>query len=372
MWSRRFLPVAAGSVALLLVAAVAVVLLSREDPVRVSAHFDRAVGLYEGSDVRILGVRVGQVTKITPVGDSVRVDMEYAAKYQVPAAAKAVIIAPSVVSDRYVQLTPAYRGGPTLSDGASIPLGRTATPVELDAIFTSLNDLTVALGPDGANRDGAFARLLAVGAENLDGQGARLNQTVGDLSQAVTTLSEGRDDMFDTVRNLQVFTSALAANDEQLRAFNDDLATVAAQLAGEREELRVALRNLAIALDEIATFVRENKDALAANVAQLADLSQTLANQRAALEETLDVAPLVLSNLQLAYNPSAGTLDTRNNAEQLADPALYLCSLLRAVGEPQSTCDAVNDAFAQLPIAPAGETEPGLDRTLGGILGGGS
>ncbi len=76
-----------------------------------TAHFPRAVSIYQGSDVRILGVNVGRVTAVTPEGNSVRVDMEYDASYRVPADAKAVIVTPTLVADRFVQLTPAYHSG---------------------------------------------------------------------------------------------------------------------------------------------------------------------------------------------------------------------------------------------------------------------
>ena len=242
------LPMVAGALVLLLLLALVARLWPGAGTVQATAHFPRAVGLFVGSDVRILGVKVGEVKEVVPEGTSVRVEFEYEDKYKVPRDAKAAVVAPSVVSDRYVQLTPVYESGPTLADGADIPMEQTATPVELDRIFASLNDLNVALGPEGANKGGALSRLLKVGADNLDGQGAKMNATFRDFSKAVETLNSGRDDLFGTVRNLQVFTTALAQNDQQVRSFNQNLSSVADQLAGEREELSAALRNLAVAL----------------------------------------------------------------------------------------------------------------------------
>ena len=92
--------------------------------------------------------------------------------------------------------------------------------MELDRISSSLDDLLVALGPTGANKDGAFADLLDTGAKNLDGQGQKLHDTNRDLSKALETLSGGRNDLFGTVKNLQVFTTMLATNDGQVRRLN--------------------------------------------------------------------------------------------------------------------------------------------------------
>ncbi|MER6125578.1 MCE family protein [Streptomyces sp. NPDC001795] len=359
--------------ALAVVAALAVVLWPHSRTVRVTAYFPRTVGIYPGSDVRVLGVRIGEVRTITPEGGRVRVELEYDAVRKVPAGAQAAIINSSVVSDRYVQLLPVYWKGPVLRDGAVIPESRTAVPVELDRIFDSLHTTAEALGPKGANKDGSLSRLLGVSADNLKGQGANLNQAVDDLSQAVTTLSDGRGDLFGTVRNLQVFTAALAADDKSVRSFNDDLAAVAKQLAGEREDLAEALRHLASALGDVSDFVRNNKKSMTSDVEGLSKVTKVLVTQRAALEELLTVAPTGLSNLQDAYNASSGTLDTRNNAQAPQDPASLLCSLLRTTGDVggrNPDCKELRRLFDSLPELPAAPATTGtVDRTLGGILG---
>jgi phospholipid/cholesterol/gamma-HCH transport system substrate-binding protein len=365
--------------ALALVAALTYVLWPRSESVHVTAYFPRTVGIYPGSDVRVLGVRIGEVEKITPEGDRVRVELTYDEGRKVPADAKAAIINSSVVSDRYVQLLPVYRKGPVLRNGAVIPETRTAVPVELDRIFDSLHTTADALGPKGANKDGSLSRLLGVSADNLDGQGKNLNQTVEDLSQAVTTLSDGRTDLFGTVGNLQVFTAALAADDKSVRSFNTDLAKVAGQLAGERKDLADALKNLGTALGDVSAFVKNNKKSLTSNVKGLSKVTKVLVTQRAALAELLEVAPTGLSNLNNAYNPSSGTLDTRNNAQQAQDPASLLCSVLKTTGDEggkndagdkNPDCKELKDLFDSLPKVPQGSAVTGtVDRTLGGILG---
>ncbi|MFI7410002.1 MCE family protein [Streptomyces sp. NPDC049627] len=370
-WRKR----AALLTVLVLVAGLTYVLWPRPEPVRVTAYFPRTVGIYPGSDVRVLGVRIGEVKEITPEGGRVRVELEYDAGRKVPADAQAAIINSSVVSDRYVQLLPVYRGsGPVLRTGDEIPESRTAVPVELDRIFDSLHTTAEALGPDGANKDGALSRLLGVSADNLDGQGKNLHQTVEDLSAAVSTLSDGRTDLFGTIRNLQVFTAALAADDKSVRSFNSSLAQVAEQLAGERKDLAAALKNLGTALGDVSAFVKKNKKSLTSNVEGLSKVTKVLVTQRAALEELLEVAPTGMSNLNNAYNPAAGTLDTRNNADQAQDPASLLCSVLKTTGDEggkNPDCAELRKLFDSLPELPQGGTAVTgtVDRTLGGILG---
>ncbi|HUQ54318.1 MlaD family protein, partial [Lentzea sp.] len=98
---------------------------------KVTAHFAAAVGVYPGGDVRVLGVKVGTIDEVVPDGKTVRVVFSLDRSVRVPQNAQAVVVSPSVVSDRYVQLTPAYTGGPTMGDDTVIPRERTATPVEL-------------------------------------------------------------------------------------------------------------------------------------------------------------------------------------------------------------------------------------------------
>jgi phospholipid/cholesterol/gamma-HCH transport system substrate-binding protein len=358
-----------------------------------TARFDRAVGLYESSDVRVLGVKIGKVTSIVPEGDDVRVDMTYDAKYKIPADAKAVVIAPSIVSDRYVQLTPVYRGGDVMASGVTLSGDRTAVPVELDDIYDSFNELNLALGPKGANKDGALSDLLDVSARNLDGNGEMLGQTLKDFSLGLTALSDSREELFGTVANLADFSNTIARSDETVRTFNRDLADVAAQLEGEREDLAQATASLSIALGEVASFVRENREDLTVNIADLAEATRFLRDRQASLEEFLSTSATALSNLQLAYNPDSGTLDTRDNnvAESEGNPALVLCEILQTVGQDPEDCKEATDAiFGGLPIplpggAQGAQAEPAQqpaataprrapaqrDLTLGGILDGG-
>lgn len=369
--------------------AAAVAVWPRTSLTTVSADFVRAVGLYPGSDVRILGVRVGQVDSVVPQGDHVHVTFSFDDAHRVPSTARAAIVAPSLVSDRYVQLLPVYTGGPAMASGARIPLERTAVPVELDRISQSLDDLMVALGPDGANKDGALSRLLQTSAANLDGNGERVHSTVHDLSTALGTLSGSKDDLFGTVKNIQSFTSMLASNNDQVRRLNSDLATVAVQLGEERENLKLALKNLGVAMNEVSSFVKDNRALLKTDVARAVAITETIAKNRDALSETLTNAPVALSNLQNAYHPQTGTLDTRNNAKGLDDPLLLLCSILTGPTHTGNTklCSTLKATvlplLPKLPPLPAGLSLDGTlgkdglinlrgaDPTLGGLLGGG-
>jgi phospholipid/cholesterol/gamma-HCH transport system substrate-binding protein len=322
----------AAAATLVLLVALGWTILRPAGQYRVTAWFTQTVGLYPGSDVRILGIPVGEVTDIVPEGDRVRVQMLIDEDYDIPAEADAIVLAPSLVSDRYVQFSPVYDGGETMKDGAKVPLEKTATPVELDQVYGALDELSAALGPNGANKNGALSDLVDVGAANLDGNGELLNRTLTGFSQAVQTLSEHRDDLFSSLDNLQTFTSALASIDSQVGQFNTNMAAVADLLAQERQDLAAAVRLLNQALSDVSGFVQDNTTLLTTNVNRLADVTLALVQQRQALAEVLDVAPAALGNLSHAYNPDYGTLDTRDNSVGSTAPEVIVCQILAATG----------------------------------------
>ncbi|PXY27074.1 MCE family protein [Prauserella muralis] len=296
--------------------------LARDGDPRVTAYFTRAVGVYPGSDVRVLGVRVGEVEAVTPRGERVEVVLRVERDAPVAADTRAVVVAPSVVADRYVQLPDLAAGGPRIADGAMIPAGRTATPVELDQLYASLNDLVTALGPDGANARGALSDLLDTGAANLHGNGAAFNESVRHVADLARTLAGSEDDLFGTVEQLSRFTGMLAGNDSRVRQATDQLARVWQTLSADRDELSAALRTLGTALGEIQAFIRDNRAAVKSNVDKLAGTTQLLTDQRASLAEALDAAPLAADNVLRAFDPDSGTLQGRTNLlEYLPVPA---------------------------------------------------
>ncbi|SDD46387.1 MCE family protein [Actinokineospora iranica] len=329
---RRDLARAAAIVCVLgLVLATALWWLLREpNAKRYTAVFTGVVGLYADNDVRVLGVKVGAVDRVTPRGDVVEVELLVDRTVEVPADAQAVIVAPSLVSDRYVQLAPAHTGGEVMRAGTVIPRERTATPLEVDDLYASLNRVSTDLGPNGANQDGALSDLLDTLAKNLDGNGQAINDTVTQLGKLSGTLSGNSDDLFATVRNLQEFTSTLAASDDQVRRFNEQLAEAAKFLAGERGNLSATVNQLSVALGQVQGFINDNRGRIKSNMDKLAAVTQVLVEQRAALAETLDVAPLALSNVVNSYNAASGTLDARANLNELAQPPIVtVCKLVR-------------------------------------------
>ena len=99
-------------------------------PRTITAYFTTATAIYPHDEVRVSGVKVGNIKSIQPQGTQAKMTLEVDRGVPIPADAKAVIVAQNLVAARYVQLSPAYRdSGPVMHDGAVIPVERTAVPV---------------------------------------------------------------------------------------------------------------------------------------------------------------------------------------------------------------------------------------------------
>jgi phospholipid/cholesterol/gamma-HCH transport system substrate-binding protein len=355
--SRRAALVVVYALALMLIIAFALWWITLgASGTRITAYFTRTVGVYSGSEVKVLGVGVGRIDSVTPQGDRVEVELTVDDGVEIPANAQAVVVAPSLVSDRYVQLTPAYRSGPVMRTGTVIPVERTATPVELDDLTNSVNDLATALGPGGANKDGALSDVLDTAAANLSGNGELFNQTIDQLSDASAALADSRGDLFATVDNLDKFTTVLAESDAQVRTFNDKLADVSGYLSDDRDDLGTALSSLGTALVDVQAFIADNKDLITSNVDKLTGITQALVDQRGAIAEILDVAPLAMSNFLNTYDAASASFAIRGNLNELTyPPVLLLCRTLKA-STPAQLPTTISDLCAQL--------APYLDGTL--------
>ncbi|MFF1925355.1 MCE family protein [Streptomyces sp. NPDC058221] len=324
----RVIGIGAGLVVVAVAATSGVMAMEEEGTTTVTAYFDQATGVYAGSDLRILGVQVGTVESVEPRGKDVRVVLRVDKGVQVPKDVHAVVVAPSLVADRYVQLAPVYTGGAVIEDGAELPASKNATPVEVDQLYASITELSTALGPDGANAQGAFAGLLDTGAKNLKGNGKDIGDSIEQFGKATKTLDKSSGNLFDTLAYLQTFTTMLKDNDGNVRTAENQLNSVTGFLADDKKNLGAALKELGTALAQVKTFIKDNRGALKENVDALVPITQTLVDQRASLAESLDTLPLSAGNVLNAYDPAHRTLNGRTDLNELSmggpliDPSL--------------------------------------------------
>lgn len=342
-------PVIAVLVAVVLLAGAALLFTRSSGRTTATGVFDRVVGLYTGDEVRVLGVPVGTVASITNKTDGVHVTVEYDHDVQVPAGAKMAVIAPTLVAERYVQLTPAYTGGPTMADGTVIPKTRTAVPVEWDQIKQQLDRAVTDLGPGGqGDLTGPLGHALDTTAANLDGNGQAMADTIRGLAAAMTTLSDGRGDLFATVDNLRRFSETLRDSDSDVRQVTDRLASVSGVLAANREQLGTALTSLDQAFRDMSEFADTNGKPLVDTSRTLDAVVGNIAENRQPLADVLQILPTTLTNFYNIYDSTAGTLNGTLAANNFESPAQFICSTLFSLGAPPDQCRTVLKPWADL------------------------
>ena len=320
-------------IGLLVAAAVFVVRQTFFKPKTITAYFTTATATYPGDDVRVSGVKVGSIAKIEPVGTQAKMTMHLDRDVPIPADAKAVIVAQNLVAARYVQLTPAYRSnGPTMGDGAVIPVDRTAVPVEWDEVKDQLMRLSTELGPNSQVSTPSIARFIDSAANALNDNGDKLRQTLAELSGVGRILANGAGNIADIIKNLQTFVSALRDSNIQLVQFNNRLATLTSVLNDNRSDIDAALSDLSVAVGEVQRFIAGSRDQTSEQIRSLASVTQNLVDHKMDIENILHLAPTSFANFYNIYNPDT---DSQVGAPVLnpliQDPVWFYCGMMGAV-----------------------------------------
>ena len=191
-------------------------------------------------------------------------------------------------------------------------------PVEVDEVYSSLAKLANALGPHGANSRGALSSLIKTGAANLSGNGKYLRAMLTEFGGLSKTLGGSANNLYASIVFLQRFTTMLKNNDGQVRLAENQLASVSGFLANDRTDLAAALKDLAIALNQVKGFISDNRSLIDSNVSKLASLTSILSRERDSLAEALDDAPLAADNLVNAYDATRHTLDGRGDLNEFS------------------------------------------------------
>jgi len=303
-------------------------LYSRSNVIHVTAQFDSVAGLYEGNRVAVLGMLVGNVTKITPKGGYVEVQFTVDKDVKIPADAHAVTISNSILTDRQIELTPAYNGGPTMQDHATIGLNRTKTPVEFARTLDLVNNLAGSVRGDGQG-NGPLADLVNSGAEIASGNGQQIKDALGRLSEALRLSQDRgtatREQLTTIIKSTNSLFDAAQKNDATLREFGSYVRQMSDVLADEKLGSGTTGKMLNQVLTDVSEILDNHRDTFKTLASDSDVTFKTLVEYQRDLAELLDVAPLTLDNL---YN----IVDQKNGAVRvhlLTDKVLFDSPILK-------------------------------------------
>jgi phospholipid/cholesterol/gamma-HCH transport system substrate-binding protein len=293
----------------------------------VTARFSRAVALYKGADVLVMGIAVGEVTAVEIAGDVIEVVLRVDDDVPVPADATAAIVPSSLIGERTVVLGPAWRTGDRrLADGDVIPVERTIIPVEPDDALESVTELLQSLDPDSVRR------LLSESAGALEGNGATLNSALGELARLLPWLADQDDELLALAAEVGVLADVIRARDTEVGQLLRDFALVSDALAQERQSIARFLGSLTSLTLQGEALLSAYETSLPEDMDTLASVALTVrANAGAVRQLVLSLREFQVGTIE-AYDPATGSVRARVNTSQtLLNPII---EILLALGIP--------------------------------------
>ncbi len=327
----------------------------------VSAEFARTDAVFPGNNVTVLGVPTGRIESVTPHGAQVRIVMTLPAGTKIPANANAWVISPSVISDRTIEIGPGFVSGPTLADGATIPLDRTHSPLTWDQLTTAVNNLITAVGPSATDPGGGVGNLIHVTADALRGNGQAFHDAISNITQASTLLAGKSGDVTALLTSLNTLVQTIADNRAKVDSLTNSITATADVFSTQRAQVKQALATLPDVLGQVSALISAHGSALTSDVAQLAQLTGAIATKQAQLKEIIDVVPTGFQNVANTVTPAGQVRVRLDVSTQLSQfpAAKALCAQM-----PIPMCqgsEMVN------PIEPPPTlAEPNLGQLLGG------
>jgi phospholipid/cholesterol/gamma-HCH transport system substrate-binding protein len=275
-----------------------------------TAQFTNVSGLEGGNFVRIAGVEVGKVKNISVQPDTtVRVEFTAADSVVITEGTRAAIRFADLVGGRYVALEEGAGGVKRLHPGETIPLSRTESALDLDALIGGFRPLFRALDPDQVNK--LTGQLVAA----FQGQGP----TIGSfLTQAAA------------------LTNTLADRDRLIGQVIVNLNSVLGSLSGQSTQFAKAVDSLAELVDGLNARKQDISNGVTYANAAAGSIASLLAQARPPLKKVLHEADRTATNVLADHDFFDNFLNTWPDAMQVINRqglygdffSFYLCDLV--------------------------------------------
>jgi phospholipid/cholesterol/gamma-HCH transport system substrate-binding protein len=232
-----------------------------EDAETYNAEFTSVTGLENGDFVRIAGVEVGKVKKVS-IRDDTTAMVEFSTDKSVvlTEGSRAVIRYDDLIGGRYLALEDGAGDTKKLSPGGTIPLARTSPALDLDALIGGFRPLFRALDPDQVN---ALSGQLI---HALQGQGATINSFLAHTAALTSTLADRDQLIGDVIVNLNTVLGSLGDQSDQFAKAVDALAELVKGLAARKEDISNGLAYTNAAAGGIADLLAQARPPFAKTI----------------------------------------------------------------------------------------------------------
>lgn len=252
-----------------------------------TARFTDVTGLNPGDDIRMSGVRIGQINEIVLVDDTyadVRFDIE--AHRRLPESVTATIKYRNLIGQRYIALA-IDSGDPnaTLEPGDTIPLASTRPALNLTVLFNGFQPLFQALDPEGVNK--LAGELIQV----LQGEGGTIDSVLAHTASLTTTIASKDEVIGQVIENLNTVLSTVNNRTAELSGLIDALQQLSTGLAEQRAPIGEAVDALGALTESTAGLLGSVRPPLTENITQLGVLASTLSEHGDTVDKFLAGLP---------------------------------------------------------------------------------
>lgn len=258
-----------------------------------TARFTDATSVNPGDEVRMSGVRIGQVDSIGVVERrlaDVRFSIEN--KRRLTSSATVTIRYRNLVGQRYLAIDPGpAEGASALPDGELIPLERTRPALDLTALFNGFKPLFQALSPNDVNQ------LSFEIVQVLQGEGTTIDSLLEHTGSLTATLA-GKDEVIgQVVGNLNTVLDTLNSQGDQFDKLVDVTAKLVSGLAADAKPIGQAIGGLGELTTATADLLNDGRKPLKDSITTLGDLSRNLADNTPVFEQFLANLPKKLDRI---------------------------------------------------------------------------
>jgi len=257
------------------------------------ARFTDATLLLPNDDVRIAGVRVGQVKDVKIVDKrQAEVEFEVDAGRTLPAGVTAQIKFRNLVGQRYVSLGEGDdSSGKTLQVGGTIPLERTTPALDLTELFNGFKPLFTALNPEDVNK------LSYEVIQVLQGEGGTVESLLSHTASLATTIADKDQVIGEVIDNLNSVLDTVNAHTPQLNDLIVKLQQLVSGLAADRKPIGDAIESLGTLAETTSGLLGQVREPLKNDISALGNLTSALNKNEPELEHFIQFLPTKVSTL---------------------------------------------------------------------------
>ncbi|WP_267593334.1 MCE family protein [Carbonactinospora thermoautotrophica] len=256
------------------------------------AIFTDVTGVLPGDDVRIAGVRVGEVRDIELTEQALaKITFTVDDDRPLYTSTRAVIRYRNLLGQRYVALLEGPGDQTPLRDGDTIPIHRTQPALDLTVLFNGFKPLFAALSPEEVNK------LAYEIIRTLQGEGGTINSLLAHTASLTATLADRDQVIGDLIEQLNTVLAAVDERDQQLSELIIQMQRLVSGLAEDRKEIGASLVNINALTATTADLLEEGRAPIRNDIRELGELSKTLQDNEALVDEILGRLPTKLETI---------------------------------------------------------------------------